>query len=259
MAIIRNSSRKAAYYFIFTDRMILAKKETFELATRDVFETLKKANSIKQWIYEDKFDYISCFLEDEENIPEGFELTLVVHVFALYNNFSSLTARARALVLWTKSMNYCSTCGGKLIDSEDETAVDCSICSIRRYPNFSPAIIVLIKKDDKILLAKHAHRATTVYTCLAGYVEQGETLEECVAREVFEEVSLKVKNIQYIKSQAWPFPNQLMFGYTCDWESGDILIDKAEIEHAAWFKRDSLPQIPPKGTIAHYLISLEKA
>ncbi len=254
MAIIRNSYREAGHYFIFTDRMILVKKETLELATRDVFEALKNTNSIKQWIYEDEFDYVSCFLEDEKNIPEGFELTLVVHVFALYNNFSSLAARARSLALWTKSMNYCSTCGGKLIDSEDETAVDCSICSIRRYPSFSPAIIVLIKKDDKILLAKHAHRATTVYTCLAGYVEQGETLEECVAREVFEEVSLKVKNIKYIKSQAWPFPNQLMFGYTCDWEAGEIDIDTEELAEANWYTRDSLPSIPNHGTIARYLI-----
>ncbi len=255
MAIVRNLHKEASKYFIFTERMILVKTGTLEVATNDAFLYLKSKKAFSTWIYEDSFDYIACFLEDEKSLPQGFELVLLVNLFALYNDLSLLAARARSLALWVKSMNYCSACGGKLADAKDETAVDCPICSTRRYPSFSPAIIVLVTKGDKILLARHAHRATNVYTCLAGYVEQGETLEECVVREVFEEVSLKVKNVKYIKSQPWPFPNQLMFGYTCEWESGEIDIDTEELAEADWYTKDNLPDIPNHGTIARYLIT----
>ncbi len=243
------------YVFIFTDRKILVKKNTLILPNNvSVLRDLYNNAAITKWIYEDNFDYVAAFLQSEDNIPNGYELILVVDIFAQYNIDATITARARSLLFWTESMHYCSVCGNELIDAEDETAIDCKKCNVRRYPSFSPAIIVLVTKGDKILLAKHAQRATTVYTCLAGYVEQGETIEECVVREVFEEVALNVKNVRYIKSQSWPFPNQLMLGFTCEWESGEIKIDKNELSEADWYDRDNLPDIPSYGTIARYLI-----
>ncbi len=256
MAIKRNIPiEEITYCFFFTDRKILVKENTLDIPNNvELFYDLQKNDAISSWIYEDTHDYIASFLLSEDYIPKGYELILTVHVFALYNKHASTTARARSLTQWIEGMNFCSSCGSELLDSEDETAVDCKKCNIRRYPSFSPAIIVLVTKGDKILLARHAHRATTVFTCLAGYVEQGETLEECVVREVYEEVSLRVKNVRYIKSQPWPFPNQLMFGYTCEWESGDIKIDEEELAEADWYERNDLPAIPNYGTIARYLI-----
>ncbi len=256
MAILTNQTHKdIEYYFIFSDTSILVKEKTLELPDETVFNSLVESNAILTWISETGTHFIASFLEKNTDIPKGYELTLLVHIFAEYDARAHFAARARSLMLWKLTMNYCSSCAGELIDASDETALDCKKCSTRRYPSFSPAIIVLIKKGNKVLLAKHANRATSVYTCLAGYVEQGETLEECVKREVFEEVALKVKNVQYIKSQAWPFPNQIMFGFTCDWESGEIVIDETELESADWYSRDNFPEIPRKGTIAYALIT----
>ncbi len=243
--------------FIFYNTSILVKEHTLDLPDKETLQGLISEKKITSWIFEDTYNYVSCFLENDIDLPTTYELIPLVTIFSYYDSKAQLAARARSLVLWKQHMNYCSTCGGELLDSNDETAVDCKRCNIRRYPSFSPAIIVLIRKGNQVLLAKHAQRAQSVYTCLAGYLEQGETLEDCVKREVFEEVALKVTNVRYIKSQSWPFPNQIMLGFVCDWESGDIQIDKNELEEANWYYRDSFPDIPRKGTIAHYLITSE--
>ena len=122
----------------------------------------------------------------------------------------------------------------------------------------APSIIVAVRKGDSILLANHArHSDEKIYTTLAGFVEVGETLEQTVEREVFEESGLKIKNIRYIGSQPWSFPNSLMLGFLADYDSGEIRIQKEELNDAAWFKYDSpLPTLPPQGTIARKLIEM---
>lgn len=115
-------------------------------------------------------------------------------------------------------------------------------------------MIVLVSKGDKILLARHKHRNTDVFTCLAGYVETGESLEECVAREIQEESGIKVTNIRYRGSQIWPFPDQLMTAFTAEWESGELVPEATEINELCWFSRDNLPPIPRKGSVAYRLI-----
>ena len=122
------------------------------------------------------------------------------------------------------------------------------------YPRLSPAIIVAVINDNRILLA-HADRfASGLYSVLAGFVEPGEAFEECVKREVKEEVGIMVKNIRYFGSQPWPFPNSLMVGFTADYDSGKISIDGIEIKDAGWFKANDLPRIPGKISIARRLI-----
>ncbi len=241
--------------FIFFETKVLVKTDNRDFPSLDVFQQLQQNEEISFWIYEDTYNYVATFVNEEEFLVEGYEFIPLVQIFSNNTNITPIISRARSLVLWRSEMHFCSHCGSKLSDAIDETAVDCLKCSKRRYPAFSPAIIVLIRKDDKVLLAKHANRGHNFHTCLAGYLEQGETLEECVKREVFEEVALQVKNVKYIKSQSWPFPNQIMFGFICDWESGEIKVDKNELEYAAWYKKDSLPEIPYKGTIANFLIT----
>jgi NAD+ diphosphatase len=122
------------------------------------------------------------------------------------------------------------------------------------YPRLSPAIIVAVCRDDRLLLAQNKRFRSGYYSVLAGFVEPGETLEECVKREVFEEVNIRVKNIRYFGSQPWPFPNSLMVGFTAEYAGGEIDENKSEIVEADWFTADNLPRIPPQITIARWLI-----
>ena len=136
----------------------------------------------------------------------------------------------------------------------DERAKICLKCGLINYPRISPAIIVAVVKKNQILLARSERFPTGFYSVLAGFVEPGETFEDCVKREVKEEVGLDVKNIRYFGSQPWPFPDSLMVGFTADYDGGKILIDKTEIKDAGWFTAHDLPQIPGKISIARRLI-----
>ena len=123
------------------------------------------------------------------------------------------------------------------------------------YPKISPCIITLVTRGDEVLLARNKFFPENWYSTLAGFIEAGETAEEALRREVMEEVNVSVKNITYFGSQPWPFPSQLMLGYFCEYESGEIKIEEAELEDAKWFKIDDLPNVPPKLSISGQLIS----
>lgn len=176
-------------------------------------------------------------------------------VFFAKHELAPLVARALALLNWRKRSRFCGKCGSQLHDSSDETARICLSCGNVYYPSLSPAMIVLVEKEGKILLARHKHRNTDIFTCLAGYMEPGETLEECVAREVEEEAGIKVKDIRYVGSKSWPFPDQLMLAFRAEWESGDLVPEASEIHELHWFSRDKLPAIPLRGSVAHDLIT----
>ena len=167
---------------------------------------------------------------------------------------ASPAARALGLINWHHATRVCSRCGGPLADHPAEIARVCGACRVTSYPRISPAIIVLVHREGKILLARHAARNQDIYACLAGFVEHGETLEECVSREVFEETGLKLKNIRYAGSQSWPYPDQFMVAFNADWASGEIRTDPAEILEARWFDPSDLPAMPMPGTVAWRLI-----
>ncbi len=142
-------------------------------------------------------------------------------------------------------------------DDKYETARKCILCGHVTFPVIAPAMIVLVEKDDSILLARHSQRNTDIFTCLAGYVEYGESAEESVAREVREEVGIEIENIRYVTSQSWPFPDQLMLAFRANWKSGELTPCRDEIDEAHWFSRDNLPAIPKPGSVAHMLITGE--
>ncbi len=162
--------------------------------------------------------------------------------------------RALGLVNWHSATRFCGRCGGPLSDHTTDCARTCGACGVSVYPRISPCVIVLVTKGDELLLARHTDRNQDVFSCIAGYVEHGETLEECVAREVYEETSLRVKNVRYAGSQGWPYPDQLMVAFRADWDSGEIRVDPVEILEARWFPRDALPNVPRPGTVAWNLI-----
>ncbi len=164
-------------------------------------------------------------------------------------------AQAWQYAVFLRTHQFCGRCGSRMDRVSWEMAMHCHTCQHRCYPRVSPCIIVAIRQRNKILLAQgERQKESGFFSILAGFVESGETLEEAVHREVFEEVGIRVKNIEYFNSQPWPFPHSLMVGYLAEFDSGDIVVDGKEIIQADWFDIDNLPVVPPKFSIAGRLI-----
>ncbi len=163
-------------------------------------------------------------------------------------------SRAKGLLEWMRNTKYCACCGAPLRPHTIQTALECPDCKTIVFPRIEPCIIVLVRKGDKMLLARHVQRNQDIYACIAGFMETGENAEQAVKREIMEETGLNVKNIQYFGSQSWPFPTQMMIAFTAEYESGEINIQKSEIQDAAWFSKDECPATPQPGSIAYELI-----
>lgn len=157
-----------------------------------------------------------------------------------------LAGRASQLVDWYESHRFCGSCGAKTVHHRNERTLVCENCTHHFFPRISPCVIMLVTKGDKMLLARSSRYKADFYSCLAGFIEIGETPEETVRREVREEVSLEIKNIRYVSSQSWPFPSQLMLGFLAEYDGGEIIPDPTEIDDAKWFDIDSLPNVPSK-------------
>lgn len=154
----------------------------------------------------------------------------------------------------TQSQRFCSHCGGRTHLNHRDMAMQCQDCRTLHYPRIFPCIIVAVRNRDQILLAQHPRHRSGMYTVIAGFVEAGETLEQCVAREVKEETGIKVTNIRYFGSQPWAFPSSMMMAFLADYESGKIKPDYSELSDAAWFTPEDMPPVAPVGTIARALI-----
>lgn len=168
--------------------------------------------------------------------------------------YAAAATRAVSLLDWLQHTKYCPSCSTKLRLSFIETALECPQCGRIIYPILAPCIIVLVSRGTEVLLARHVQHTTDIYTCIAGFIEAGESAEEAVIREIREEVGLTVNNIRYRGSQSWPYPNQLMLAFRADYASGEIAVQKEELSEAAWFTKDTLPPIPRPGSAAYRLI-----
>lgn len=157
---------------------------------------------------------------------------------------------------WARQHRFCGSCGGSMQALAGERAMHCTTCAVHHYPRLSPSMIVLVTRGDEVLLARSARFASGVYSTLAGFVEVGESVEECVRREVHEEVGVQVCNLQYLTSQGWPFPHSLMLGFHAEYAGGEIVLQEEEIEDARWFSLDNLPSLPPARSISRYLIDV---
>jgi NAD+ diphosphatase len=166
----------------------------------------------------------------------------------------ALAGRAIQLLDWDRSHRYCGRCGTPTVAKAEERVRACPACRLSVYPRISPAVMALVRREGEILLGRSPHFPPGMYSALAGFVEPGETLEQCVAREVEEEVGVRVSRIRYFASQPWPFPNSLMIAFVCDWVSGEIRPQAGEIEAADWFGVLQLPKLPSRISIARRLI-----
>jgi NAD+ diphosphatase len=165
-----------------------------------------------------------------------------------------VAGRALGFTAWDRDHLHCGRCGAPTVRSDKERVRTCTSCGFGAYPRLSPAVIMLIERDGKCLLARNARTRMPFSSTLAGFVEVGETLEETVAREVREEAGIEIQHIRYFGSQPWPFTNSLMIGFTAEWASGEIEMDPIEIMDAQWYAPDALPIVPPKLSIARALI-----
>jgi len=189
------------------------------------------------------------------SIPENVKFMGLRQLFGLIEEkLFWLAGRAIQIVNWDRTHQYCGQCGTRTNEKLNEYAKVCPNCGFTSYPRISPSIIVAVIKNDKILLVQSNHFKSTFYTVISGFVEPGETLEECLIREVKEEVGIEVKNISYFGSQSWPFPNSLMIAFTAEYDKGEIYIDEEEIIDARWFTVDNLPCLPNSISIARQLI-----
>ncbi|MCR4921413.1 MAG: NAD(+) diphosphatase [Bacteroidaceae bacterium] len=164
-----------------------------------------------------------------------------------------LAGKCAELVYWDQQTRYCGVCGSPL-GWQTDISKQCPECGKEWWPSLAVAIIVRVLRDDEILLVHARNFRGNHYGLVAGFVETGETLEQAVEREVWEETHLRIRNLHYFGSQPWPFPCGLMVGFTADYAEGEIKLQKEELGSGGWFRRDNLPQIPDKASIARKLI-----
>ncbi|NLD39574.1 MAG: NAD(+) diphosphatase [Desulfatiglans sp.] len=247
-----------SYWFLINEQKIIVLSENGAMSIPR-YNTLKEYEIRSDHIqYMGTYNNISCYAAEIES-TEALPGCLVVHppltlLDRLDSDLVRLSGLAGQFITWSRNHRFCGKCGGSTKDKNDERAKICTPCGQVYYPRLSPAIIVAVTKDDKLLLASSPRFRSKFYSVLAGFVEPGETLEGCVKREIKEEVGIEVKNIKYFDSQPWPFPDSLMIGFTAEYDSGEIKPDKKEIVDVGWFKRDEIPGIPSSISIARRLI-----
>jgi len=192
-------------------------------------------------------------------LPEGLEL-LGLRALILEGNelVAGIAGQAFQLLEWARTHRHCGSCGQPTLPHAADRAVECPDCKLVFYPRISPVMMALVyRKNDngsELLLTRKAGYAEGRYTVVAGFVEAGESLEQCLAREVKEEVGVDIRNPQYFGSQPWPFPNSLVMAFSAEWAGGEVVPDGTELEDARWFSIDALPDLPEPVHISRQLI-----
>lgn len=249
---------KNIYLFLFYKDEILIKEDKgiFQIPSLDELSPLPiELNDLH---YVGLLNGKNCYignLINSNDIPNGFFFRQPRQLYGhLHDEFLKFVLRSFHLINWLRNNKFCGRCGSTMNLSSDELAMKCTDCGFLVYPRLSPAMIVAVVRDHKILLARSNRFPPGRYSVLAGFVEPGETLENCVEREINEEVGIKVKNIRYFDSQPWPFPDSLMIAFTAEYASGELVIDNNEILAADWYSPGNFPSLPNSDSIAKRLI-----
>lgn len=243
------------YWYVFCQDELLLKKEGEKLTVPFSSEPPVK---IEPWTTqispEPEKGYTAVAIDAPIHANDQWQMVgLRASYDVLDDEHYRIAGKCRELLFWHQNNKYCGCCGGPM-RWDTPISKKCTMCGKEIWPNVAVATIVRIKRGDQILMVNANNFRTKFYGLVAGFVETGETLEDCVRREVQEEVGLKIKNLKYFSSQPWPYPMGLMVGFTADYESGEIRLQRSELADGKWFSKDNLPNLPQKLSIARMLI-----
>ncbi|MGE5095804.1 MAG: NAD(+) diphosphatase [Betaproteobacteria bacterium] len=254
--LIAGVDHPARRTFVFRRHELLVREEALDIALEDTVDDLgldpAAIHPVGLWRGE---YYRATWIDGAMPPPAG-------HVFkgmrALWGRYDepmlAVMGRAFQIAEWARTHRFCGACGQPMTLIPGERAMRCA-CGHSAYPRISPAMMVLIKRGDSILLARNVAAPPGRMSALAGFLEAGESVEEAIHREVLEEVGLQVKDLRYFRSQPWAFPHSLMLAFTAEYAGGELRPDGHEIVEAAWFgPGDKLPELSPAQSISRALI-----
>jgi NAD+ diphosphatase len=259
-------STEPAYWFIFRGYRLLIYEadEAVQIPSLTDISALDLPILRQQYLgYLPGEKAIHCYAAEVAEEIEATAGMAFVGLRSLYGRLSDelfwLGGRAVQIADWDRTHQFCGRCGSPTEDHPQERSKRCPQCGLTQYPRLAPAIIVAVTREGEngrheLLLARGPRHRPGFYSILAGFVEPGESLEACVAREVKEEVGIDLQNIRYFGSQPWPFPHSLMLGFTAEYAGGDFVLQEDEIEEAGWYTADNLPNVPPPLSISRQLI-----
>ena len=243
---INTSSKSGITLILRNQEFLTSKTSEFLLFEEDDLKWSEMEMVNKQFI-----GYLNdkpCFLSEltnESKLDEDLLLTPLRNLLGrIPDSLFTVCSRSLQLSEWRKNNQFCGVCGTRMKMHETERAMFCECNNVLVYPKISPCVIVLVTKGEQLLLAHNKNFPGTFYSTLAGFIEAGESAESAIHREIYEEVKVNVKNIEYFGSQSWPFPSQLMLGFHAEYLDGDITPDGEEIDLADWFHYKDLPQVP---------------
>ncbi len=249
---------EAAWWFVFRRGEVLLYHQHLECLIprlNDIFDvglTPRRTNFLGAL---DHAHVYAAELDDDVDPPEGLAFHALRSLYGLVDEqLFDLAGRAAQILEWDRTHQFCGRCGSATEYTPSERAKRCPDCGLLSFPRLSPAVIVLVERGDEVLLARHTRTTDGMYALLAGFVEPGESLEEAVRREIFEESGIEVDRITYFGSQPWPFPHSLMIGFMAQYAGGEMIVDGVEIADARWFSSTAMPKVPPKLSIARKLI-----
>lgn len=254
-----DSEKKEIYWFVFCSGSILVKTEIEEGSVSVPWSVLPPTET-KSWTHMFLMPEINGHKAIAYSINQPLLNNDSMTFVGLRESFKILpkhihdiAGKASELLYWDINTNYCGVCGAPM-KRDTEISKKCTNCGKEMWPQVAPAIIVRIERGDEILLVKAHNFRRNFYGLVAGFVETGENLEECVIREVAEETNLEIKNLRYFGSQAWPYPSGLMIGFTAEYSGGELKLQDSELSNGGWFSVRNMPEIPDKISIARMLI-----
>jgi NAD+ diphosphatase len=240
-----------ACWFVFSKGQLLVRQDKRSIPTRHEFHW-------QRTLYLGTLHGTNLFageVEDGSIAPAGCLWSPLRPLHATLDaEILSIAGYAMQLLHWDRTNKFCGNCGNCTAPRSYERCRECKSCGHLAYPKLSPAVLALVTRGKQILLARNPQFSEPFYSPLAGFVDPGETLEQCVIREIFEEVGIRVQNVCYLASQPWPFSYSLMIGFSCEWREGEIQINPDEIMDAAWFDVSNLPKLPPMYSLSRILV-----